>query len=446
MRSTKQTTSLARNLLLKRWLLVIPGVIAFAFTLYAQNNPSWTEHVYSLTWYPVLSSLVGYLPSLIDISLTEWLVLLFFIGLLVYLGYYLVRCITYKNPVRKQYRAHAQAQTATASIFVSDFALDSDPEESSERQSCSQPETLKEVKGASLAEEPEMELKQSSRRNGRLFIVYRFLVGLLAIASVVYVLFTALCGLNYYRYSFTYYTDYTIEQSSVEELRVLCTTLATEVESAKEQLGDIGTAHTANGREFSYYSLKSVEAMEALSQRYPALKREWYSAPKPVIASGFMSDAGIGGVFFPFTLESNINTYPPSYTLPSTMAHELAHQCGFMREDEANFISYLACKESDDAVMRYSGLSSAFGYSISALYRVDPEYASGILGNLSEGVKHDRAQNRAFWASHEGTITEISTTVNDTYLKGNNQVDGVQSYGRMVDLLLAEQRATSDIP
>ena len=58
-----------------------------------------------------------------------------------------------------------------------------------------------------------------------------------------------------------------------------------------------------------------------------------------------MSYANIGGMFFPFTMESNINVDNPFFVVPWTMAHELAHQCGFMREDEANFIAYLACKE-----------------------------------------------------------------------------------------------------
>jgi hypothetical protein len=31
--------------------------------------------------------------------------------------------------------------------------------------------------------------------------------------------------------------------------------------------------------------------------------------------------------------------------------------------------------------------------------------------------------------------------VNDTYLKAQGQTQGVRSYGRMVDLLLAERRA-----
>ena len=142
-------------------------------------------------------------------------------------------------------------------------------------------------------------------------------------------------------------------------------------------------------------------------------------------------------------MESNINVNEPLFTLPFTMSHELAHQCGFMREDEANFIAYLACKQVDDPLVRYSGLYSAFTRSISALAKVDPEAASKVRAGLSSEVQRDMEQSSRHYARYDGVIADISTSVNDTYLKANNQADGVGGYGRMVDLLLAEQRATA---
>ena len=97
---------------------------------------------------------------------------------------------------------------------------------------------------------------------------------------------------------------------------------------------------------FWTYSHETVANMEALAERYPALARPLYSPPKPVLFSELMSYADIAGMYFPFTVESNINTDGPFFTIPATMGHEMAHQCGFMREDEANFIGYLACKDA----------------------------------------------------------------------------------------------------
>ena len=131
----------------------------------------------------------------------------------------------------------------------------------------------------------------------------------------------------------------------------------------------------------------------------------------------------------------------PFFMVPWTMAHELAHQCGFMREDEANFIAYLACKESDDALMRYSGLLLAYDNAMGALRSADPERAAEIASGLAEPVRRDLAERAKHWAQYEGPVQDVSNAANDAYLKANNQSDGMQSYGRMVDLLLAEQRA-----
>ncbi|MBO1306051.1 DUF3810 domain-containing protein [Enterococcus sp. 669A] len=357
-----------RNYFLKRWFWVIPGILAFLLTQYARLHPAWTETVYSLTIYPVLANVVGFLPSLVSFSVTEWLMLLFIVACLI------------------------------AIIFsVRKFIV-----------------TKKERK----------------------MLVYRGIVSVLAIVSMIYFLFTLLCGLNYYRYTFTDYTGYDIGHSSQGELGQLCANLADELVEIREELPtDIYTS-----TEFATYSEKSVDAMQELADDYPVLERSFYSHPKPVLLSKIMSSAGITGVFFPFTMESNVNRDVPFYTIPATMTHELAHQVGFMREDEANFIAYLACKEVKDPLMKYSGLSLAFSYAISALNRVSPEKANAVKSRLSPQVQQDRAYNSDYFRRYRGKFYDFSTNVNNTYLKANNQKDGVASYGRMVELLLAEQQ------
>ena len=59
-------------------------------------------------------------------------------------------------------------------------------------------------------------------------------------------------------------------------------------------------------------------------------------------------------------------------------------------------------------------------------------------------MERDLAQRAEHWAKYEGPVQDVSNAANDTYLKANNQSDGMRSYGRMVDLLLAEQRAEGE--
>ncbi|WP_139652770.1 DUF3810 domain-containing protein [Raoultibacter phocaeensis] len=382
-----------KKYLLKRMAFIPLGIAAYLVTLYAQGHPDWTEQMYSRSVYPALSSAVGFLPSLVGFSVAEWFVVLFILFCLGYIVYYLQKIIAAKP-------------------YGADGSVDG---------------------GAPMP-----------NKGGRGMTIYRGAMGAVAIACVVYFSFTGLCGLNYYRHTFTYHSGYAIEESSTEDLERLCATLADDMGKTREEIGDDVDLRSPEPGEFAFYAQHSVTTIQALAERYPVLERPLYSAPKPVLFSELMSDAGIGGVFFPFTMESNINTQMPFFTVPSTMAHELAHQCGFMREDEANFISYLACMQSEDALMRYSGLLLAFDHSLSALGKADPEAASRIRSGLSAAVQRDMEQRIRFWNEHEGVLTDVSRNANDMYLKANKQSDGVQSYGRMVDLLLAEQRAADE--
>jgi hypothetical protein len=182
------------------------------------------------------------------------------------------------------------------------------------------------------------------------------------------------------------------------------------------------------------------KAFEALSTDYPVLEGR-YAAPKPILLSKLMSQTEITGIFFPFTMEANVNVDVPDYSIPATMLHELAHLRGFMREDEANYLAYLAGMKSDQVELQYSSTMLALVISGNALYDSNPELYFEIRDQYSEGVLADIRANTAYWQKYEDTaVSTFSNKVNDTYLKVNAQSDGVQSYGRMLDLLLAKYR------
>lgn len=270
--------------------------------------------------------------------------------------------------------------------------------------------------------------------------VYRGVLGIIAMGSMIYFCFTVSSGLNYHRDSFLSYSEYHEEKYSVEELAELCQSLADDLGLVRAELGDDTDLLVQAPDDFDYYAQHAVVSLQMLSKQYPVLERSLYSPPKPVVMSKLMSRAGIQGIFCPFTLEANINVDMPDFMIPVAMTHELAHQCGFMQEDEAGFISYLACTQQDEPMTLYSGLFLAFDYSISALEKVDPDKALEIKSSLSQQVQHDRMQNEQYWGKYKGIISNVSTRVNDAYLKANNQTDGVNSYNKMVNLLLAEQR------
>lgn len=109
-----------------------------------------------------------------------------------------------------------------------------------------------------------------------------------------------------------------------------------------------------------------------------------------------------------------------------------------MQEEEANFIAFLASIGSEDVHFQYSGYLLGWKYCMNALYKADYEAWEEVRGSLSERVEADLDANQKFWAKYDGKVAEVANKVNDTYLKANDQADGVKSYNKMVDLIVAK--------
>ncbi|MDF2632044.1 MAG: hypothetical protein K0Q85_640 [Caproiciproducens sp.] len=281
--------------------------------------------------------------------------------------------------------------------------------------------------------------KKNRAENG-----WKFIINPICAACVLYFAFTVSCGINYSRYPFAQTSGLNIKASSKTELIELCNELADGVNTLRKGVKTNGNSVMKLNNENIYSTAKEAQTTyNKISADYPLL-RAGYGEPKPVFGSRLMSYCNITGIFFPFTFEANVNVDVPDYSIPATMCHELSHLRGYMREDEANFIGYLVCEKSDNADFRYSGEMLAFIYASNALYAADSSAANTVYSKLSDGVKRDLVNNSAYWKQFEGPVASAANTVNDKYLKANRQEDGVKSYGRMVDLLLAEHRAKKE--
>lgn len=269
-------------------------------------------------------------------------------------------------------------------------------------------------------------------------------------ASLLFFLFTVNCGINYYRQPFSSLSGLTIQPSSSQELFDLCSWLVEQIQDSVRQLED--QASEENGfsgqtsreplpsyGELLEYGRQGQLAMERLGEEFPVLAG-FYPAPKPLLLSRILSVQQLCGVYSPFTVEANYNREMPLYNIPHTICHELSHLKGFMREDEANFIGYAACIHSEDLYFRYSGYLMGWVYAGNALAQADPEGFAALRSALPQAALTDLSYNNAYWDAFQGKVAEVSTRVNDTYLKLQDQQDGIQSYGRVVDLMLAYHR------
>ena len=322
----------------------------------------------------------------------------------------------------------------------------------------------------------------------RLLRTLRLIRNLMLLTGIIFFWFMLGAGTNYYRYEFSHYLGYSVSESTTQELYTLCkhlvacvnearaaadeeyarkaaqgsvpvveddgtlqateddeTVLAAENDGTVQATEDDEVTGIGMGTYISYMTMDerkaaAVEAMQKLSEKYEVLEG-YYPEPKSVILSKYMSEFNITGVYFPWTVEANVNTDIPVYWLGETMCHELSHLRGFMREDEANFIGYLACVNSGEPELVYSGYMEAVINAMNRLYADSPELWRELAAGYSEGVIADMVANSEYWDQYEDTVaSEVGEKVNDAYLKANNQIDGTKSYGRMVDLLLAEMR------
>lgn len=254
-----------------------------------------------------------------------------------------------------------------------------------------------------------------------------FIIGLLLF------LYTANCGINYYASSFSSYAGLEDGTYTPEELDALCSELVNLVnESAK-------SGRQSYREHSSAWRAESVKAMQAAGKQFSCLSG-FYPKPKEVLVSQILSVQQLCGVYSPFTVEANFNGDMPNYNVPHTLCHELSHLKGFMREDEANFIGYLACVSSENAAFRYSGYLTGWVYAGNALARVDWDRYVELTGQLCKEAQTDLNENSDFWNRYESRVSKAANQMNDTYLKINSQSEGVKSYGRMVDLMLSYRR------
>lgn len=181
---------------------------------------------------------------------------------------------------------------------------------------------------------------------------------------------------------------------------------------------------------------KLMEAYDKTCEKYSFIQN-LNSNVKRIMLSEPMTYTHISGIYTFFTGEANINTNFPDYTIPYTAAHELAHQRGIAREDEANFVAFLVCKESDDVYIRYSAYLNMYEYLRNALYSANKDYYLSAYYYVPLNCQKEMAAYSKFFDKYRDNVAEkVSETVNNTFLTING-TEGTKSYGMVVDLAVA---------
>lgn len=156
---------------------------------------------------------------------------------------------------------------------------------------------------------------------------------------------------------------------------------------------------------------------------------------KPSLFGSLMSFTGIAGYYNPFTAEAQYNENLPTSSLPFTLAHESAHQIGFAREQEANFIGYLIGVTSKNPELRYSVEFFTLRSLLNSMIVEDEKFVKTMVDQYSDGMKRDRAFEKQFQLNHQGVLDDVFSFTNNLFLKSNRQ-EGTVTYSYFVNLLV----------
>lgn len=188
---------------------------------------------------------------------------------------------------------------------------------------------------------------------------------------------------------------------------------------------------------------RARKEVQKLGESYDQLKG-YYPRSKPISFSGFMSQMHMAGYYFPFSMETNYNDTMYIANKPSTICHELAHLKGFIYEDEAGLIGYLACITSEDPFFQYCGYINVYNYIERDFRNAVSEKKYKKCVKINEYAERDNiflteeawkeVEEKAIFSTE--TVDVWSDKFTTTSLKLNGVKIGMEVYNKVVDLLL----------
>lgn len=269
------------------------------------------------------------------------------------------------------------------------------------------------------------------RQTGKKYWLQAFLQ-IAFVVVAVYVSFNLLWGLNYNRRGVAYQLGLNVQRYSKEDLEKLMQQIvfrlnALDSASRVNREAIQRKRNLFDGATAAYDQLAHSEAAFTYSFR----------SVKPSLYSYLGNYLGYTGYYNPFSGEAQVNTTVPLFIQPFTTCHEIGHQLGYAKENEANFAGYLSAKSSKDALFRYSVYFDLYSYSRYYLFAQDSIAAKKLDAQLPQGMKTDYRELRAFVKKYRNPVEAIIDHLYGQYLIANNQPSGKLSYNEVVAWLVA---------
>lgn len=249
----------------------------------------------------------------------------------------------------------------------------------------------------------------------------------------VYVFFNLLWGLNYNRQGIAYQLKLEVKQYSLADLDTLTKVLQSRINHYATFVTE-AQRDSFNRKDRLFTS--ACKAFNDVEKKYPFLNYSPKSI-KPSLFSYLGNYLGFQGYYNPFSGEGQVNTTVPRFLEPYVTTHEMAHQLGYGKENEANFVGFLACRAYDNNAFRYSVYYDMYNYSLGEVYRRDTTMAKSFQQNADPQVIKDQKEFRNFYRKYRNPIEPIIMWGYGHFLKANNQPGGKRTYNEVVAWLIA---------
>jgi len=275
-------------------------------------------------------------------------------------------------------------------------------------------------------------LFSAKRRAGSSGKVRETTINTVIFCSVLYILFNIFWGINYNRVGIANQLGLKMDIYSVEELKTINGLLIDKINTSKRALIKNNTAYPNNAALFSM----TKNAYAEVSKKYVFLSYKTASIKQSMW--GWLGNyMGFVGYYNPFTGEAQVNTTVPKFTQPFTACHEVAHQLGYAKEMEANFVGYLAASHATDTLFRYSVYADLFTYANRTLYFADSTSALRYRKLLMPAVIKDFKERRNFAMDHRSFLGPVFSTLYGKFLQSNQQPMGILSYDEVTSFIIA---------
>lgn len=279
-------------------------------------------------------------------------------------------------------------------------------------------------------------LRVLKKRQVKEYLRWILLRKMLRLTLWIYIVFNIFWGLNYNRLGIASQLKLNVEPYTVQELNNLTRVLQARLNRYAVSVDSMRRIRLNSNQVLLNEAIETYRNIESsmpfLAYKYPSIKPSMFSH----VGHYF----GFTGYYNPFSGEAQINTTVPFFLKPFVVTHEIGHQLGYGKENEANFIAFIAGRSSTNPEFRYSVYYEMHQYAIRELYRRDSALAKIYQNQLHPQVKKDTRELIAYLLRSKNYIEPLVSNFYNEYLKMNNQPKGKMTYNEVVSWLIAYQK------